>query len=268
MALRYVACVAEDGSCVDDAGSAEVDVSARPIGSAVGPLVTRKNVRSEGYRLRGFDPDSTTLTWVITNLPNPDLGATRYCDDPEPYPSTNCRGSIVPNSGMRATSGCTVLCDGGPYRTSCTQTGGIQCPTGQNPVREPILYYTPNTCDECGGRPVATLEFKVWDGTQYSSPRHEPGVPVEIHVNHPPVAVSGGIFEETIARVLNRDAMCASDCEDACRRSCELWVADRPTKRASDAATCEAENKSGQCDAAACAASCARARCEAKSYAL
>ena len=269
VALRYVACVAEDGSCVDDAGSAEVDVSARPIGSAVGPLVTRKNVRSEGYRLRGFDPDSTTLTWVITNLPNPDLGATRYCDDPEPYPSTNCRGSIVPNSGMRVTSGCTVLCDGGPYRTSCTQTGGIQCPTGQNPVREPILYYTPNTCDECGGRPVATLEFKVWDGTQYSSPRHEPGVPVEIHVNHPPVAVSGGIFEETIARVPEScDAMCASDCEDVCRRSCELWVADRPTKRASDAATCEAENKSGQCDAAACAASCARARCEAKSYAL
>ena len=28
-----------------------------------------------------------------------------------------------------------------------------------------------------------------------------------------------------------------------------------PAKRASDAATCEAENKSGQCDAAACAAS-------------
>ena len=187
VALRYVACVAEDGSCVDDAGSAEVDVSARPIGSAVGPLVTRKNVRSEGYRLRGFDPDSTTLTWVITNLPNPDLGATRYCDDPEPYPSTNCRGSIVPNSGMRATSGCTVLCDGGPYRTSCTQTGGIQCPTGQNPVREPILYYTPNTCDECGGRPVATLEFKVWDGTQYSSPRHDIEIiNDEIHVKDIP----------------------------------------------------------------------------------
>ena len=267
--LRYVACVAEDGSCVDDAGSAEVDVSARPIGAAFGDLVTRKNVQSEGYRLRGFDPDSTSLTWVITNLPNTDLGATRYCDDPEPYPSTGCRGSIVPTSGMRATSGCTVLCDGGPYRTSCAQTGGMSCPAGQNPVREPIIYYTPNTCDECGGRPVATLEFKVWDGTQYSTPRDEPGFPVEIHVNHPPVAVSGGIFEETIARVPEScDAMCASDCADVCRRSCERWVADRPTKRASDAATCEAENKSGQCDAAACAASCARARCEAKSYAL
>ena len=59
--LRYVACVAEDGSCVDDAGSAEVDVSARPIGSAVGDLVTRKNVRSEDTACAGSIP-LTSLT--------------------------------------------------------------------------------------------------------------------------------------------------------------------------------------------------------------
>ena len=143
---------------------------------------------------------------------------------------------------------------------SCVESNQLVCPGSQTPARHPLIHYTAGTCEECGGRPVGSIQFKVYDGAQFSTPVSEPGAQIDFHVNAIPVATSPGAPVGLLARIpADCDAECAADCAAVCARSCAEYR-ERHTGVA--AGVCEANNLSGECDAAACEAACTVARCE------
>ena len=261
VALRYRACVAEDGTCTAAVGSAEVDINRKPDASNTERLITAKGVQSEPFRLAGGDSDSTDLLYVITSLPSDLLakGATKYCNIPNPPPSVTCAGVILPSSGLGYCSMCTLLCSGGPRCLPCDDPN-LSCPEGQTAVPYPMIYYQPLTCESCAGRPVETIKYRIHDGLQFS-----PEVSVEFHVNTPPVAENYLLVPEVIPRVAaDCDGDCVADCDAACTRSCVEYAA--LTKLATPGA-CESANLSGECDKIACLATCEDMRCEGRAFA-
>lgn len=257
--LRYVACVVEDGTCANG-GVAEIDVSARPRVFVNDVLTTTKGAISEAFRLDARDSDGDSLLYVVTSLPA-DLrtkGTTRFCADGDPDTLT-CKGS--PYSLTQSCVGdCLILCSAGAQCVSCVESNQLVCPGSQTPARNPLIYYTPLTCEECGGRPVGSIQFKVYDGAQFSTPVSEPGAQIDFHVNAIPVATSAAAPVGLLDRIpADCDAECAADCAAVCARSCAEY---REQHTGVAAGVCEANNLSGECDAATCEAACTVARCE------
>jgi hypothetical protein len=111
VALRYRACAAEDGTCAAAVGSAEVDVNQKPQATNTAHLIAKKKgEQSAGFRLSGSDSDSTELLYVITHLPSDILakGSTKFCNSPNPPPSTTCAGVLLPSQGLGFCTQCTV----------------------------------------------------------------------------------------------------------------------------------------------------------------
>ena len=261
MTLRYVACVDEDGTCANS-GVAEIDVSARPTVLAEKTLLTTKGAVSAAYRLDARDSDGDQLLYVITDLPEEllDKGTTRYCAEGDPDTLT-CVGSTYTVSNY-CSGRCLILCSAGASCVECTSASDMKCSGSQVPARNPLLYFTGGTCPTCGGRPLGTIGFKAYDGAQFSSPVAEPGVGIDVHVNHLPVATTPADIVGLLDRVpADCDAECVADCAAACARSCAEYRETRPGVSIGE---CETNNLSGECDAAACGAACTKARCEGR----
>ena len=259
--LRYVACVVEDGTCANS-GVAEIDVSARPTVFAEQTLLTTKGAVSAAYRLDARDSDGDQLLYVITDLPEEllDKGTTRYCAEGDPDTLT-CVGSTYTVSNYCA-GRCLILCSAGASCVECTSASDMKCSGSQVPARNPLLYFTGGTCPTCGGRPLGTIGFKAYDGAQFSSPVAEPGVGIDVHVNHLPVATTPADIVGLLDRVpADCDGECVADCAAACARSCAEYRETRPGVSIGE---CETNNLSGECDAAACGAACTKARCEGR----
>jgi hypothetical protein len=97
----------------------------------------------------------------------------------------------------------------------------------------------------------------------------EPGHKVELHVNTAPQSISGGIFEETIARTPEDcGAECAADCLEVCRRSCFEYLSTASNNAAMSVDWCEIHNASGECDVDACVTECDELRCDSHAFAM
>jgi hypothetical protein len=245
-----------------------VDINQKPESSnaaGVEKLVTMKGVQSDPFRLSGGDSDSAELLYVITALPADLLakGATKYCNNPNPPPSTTCAGVILPSQGLTFCSMCTLLCSGGPFCIAC-DSPELKCPFGQTPVPHALMYYQPLTCESCAGRPVGTIKYRVYDGLQFS-----PEAAVEFHVNTAPTAENYLLVPEVIPRIpADCDADCEADCAAACTRSCvEYADASGSTNTTNTVAVCESTNLSGECDKTACNNTCIDMRCEGRAFA-
>ena len=235
-------------------------------------ILTEKCKKSDGFRVYASDEDSNGVMTVVTSLPEvlETLGTLSYCPEPMPAPSSECATAI--NLLLRPCSGgesCIILCSGAAQCVECLDDTYFRCPGQQTPTVNPLIYWTAGTCAECAGKPVGALEFKAHDGAQFSSPMTEPGHKVELHVNTPPQSISGGIFQETIARTPEDcGAECAADCAEVCRRSCIEYLSSASKNAEMSLDWCEIHDASGECDNVACVAECDELRCDSHAFAL
>ena len=256
--IRYVACVVEDGTCANG-GVAEIDVSARPRVFVNDVLTTTKGAISEAFRLDARDSDGDSLLYVITSLPA-DLrgvkGTTRFCADGDPDTLT-CKGS--PYSLTQSCVGdCLILCSAGAQCVSCVESNQLVCPGSQTPARNPLIYYTAGTCEECGGRPVGRSVQGLRRGAIFNAVS-EPGrkstfTSTPSRSRHRPARPS--VYSHGFPRTAMRSAQrTARPCARVRARNTASGTPASPRG-------CAANNLSGECDAAACEATCAVARCE------